>query len=97
MVKQAVVLRQADSRPPRWQVFWMTLMECGWKDRLTLIWTTLLELQRDKVDSNEAEKLSLTPNLLFLISLFHVQQNKRCPQFVCAEETTTLAPIFRSY
>lgn len=25
--KQAEALRQADSRPPRWQFFWMTLME----------------------------------------------------------------------
>lgn len=44
-VKQAVALRQADSLPPLWQVFWMTLMECGWKDRLTLIWTMLRELE----------------------------------------------------
>lgn len=44
VVKQAVALRQADSLPPLWQVFWMTLMECGWKDRLTLIWTMLREL-----------------------------------------------------
>lgn len=53
VVKQAVALRQADSRPPRWQVFWMTLMECGWKDRLTLIWTTLLELQKEGTESKE--------------------------------------------
>lgn len=59
MVKQVVALRQADSRPPRWQVFWMTLMECGWKDRLTLIWTTLLELPKEEVESKEAEELLL--------------------------------------
>lgn len=44
-VKQAVAFRQADSLLPLWQVFWMTLMECGWKDRLTLTWTMLRELQ----------------------------------------------------
>lgn len=55
VVKQAVAFRQADSRPPLWHVFWMTLMECGWKERLTLIWTMLRELRR-------SESKSFTPN-----------------------------------
>lgn len=51
VVKQAVAFRQADSRPPLWHVFWMTLMECGWKERLTLIWTMLRELRRSESKS----------------------------------------------
>lgn len=47
-VKQAVAFRHADSLPPLWQVFWMTLMECGWKDKLTLIWMMLLELETNE-------------------------------------------------
>lgn len=65
VVKQAVALRQADSLLPLWQVFWMTLIECGWKDRLTLIWTMLRELETQGTveDKNRSDfyKLTQTP------------------------------------
>lgn len=44
--KQAVALRQAESRPPFRHVFWITLMEWGWKDKLILICTMRRELER---------------------------------------------------
>lgn len=87
-MKQAVALRQADSLPPRWQVFWMTLMECGWKDRLTLIWTMLRELGTEKVRlkvgdtanmSNPADELFLNEKFTWcsLAQTLNTETDKR--------------------